>query len=89
MESVTGKNKKPLSGFLVLKKAINQEALFKAGLFEVLRTAFDAFALRAFRNILQLSAFKQGFHDNFAAARTKELVRRNGRTRVLACSTHV
>ena len=57
-------------------------------LFEVLRTAFSALALRAFRNILQFSAFKQGFHDNLTAARAKKLMRRDRGTRVLTGSTH-
>jgi hypothetical protein len=57
-------------------------------LFEVLRTALSALALGALRNILQFSAFKQGFHDDLSTASAKELVRCNGRTRVLTGSTH-
>ena len=60
----------------------------KGGLFEVLRTAFGALALGAFRYILQFSAFKQGFHDYLAATAAKEFVCGDCGSRVLTCSTH-
>jgi Fe2+ or Zn2+ uptake regulation protein len=58
-------------------------------LFEVLRTAFSALALGAFRNILQFSAFKQGFHYYLATARTHKFMCCDRCTRVLTGSTHV
>jgi len=58
------------SGGLFLKPRFKAVAL----LFEVFRTALNTLALGAFRNILEFSAFKQGFHDYLTATTTSELV---------------
>jgi hypothetical protein len=57
-------------------------------LFEVLRSAFGAFALLAFSDVLELTILKHGLHDYFSTARAGEFLCCNGSTRVFTGSSH-